>query len=101
MLARRHELAGVLGYRTYADYATEDKMIETSQAARDFIERAFDATREAGAAETKRLLALKNRQGLPGDELYDYELVSLTEQVKASELALAGRLVRPSCGSRL
>jgi thimet oligopeptidase len=95
MLARRHELAGVLGYRTYADYATEDKMIETSQAARDFIERAFDATREAGAAETKRLLALKKRQGLPGDELYDYELGYLTEQVKASELAFDARAVRP------
>ena len=95
MLERRHELAGILGYRTYADYATEDKMIETSQAARDFIERAFDATREAGAAETKRLLALKKRQGLPGDELYDYEVGYLTEQVKASELAFDARAVRP------
>ena len=95
MLARRYELAGVLGYRTYADYATEDKMIETSQSARDFIERAFGATREAGAAETKRLLALKQRQGLAGDELYDYELGYLTEQVKASELAFDARAVRP------
>ena len=95
MLARRHELAGILGYRTYADYATEDKMIETSQRAHEFIERAFDATREAGKAETRRLLALKERQGLEGDELYDYELTYLTEQVKASELAFDSRAVRP------
>lgn len=95
MLARRHELAGILGYRTYADYATEDKMIETSQRAHEFIERALDATREAAKAETRRLLALKKRRGLEGDELYDYEVNYLTEQVKASELAFDARAVRP------
>lgn len=96
MLERRHELAGILGYRTYADYATEDKMIETSKAAREFIERAFDAAREAGTVEKHRLLALKKRQGLKDpDELYDYELSYLTEQVKSSELAFDARTVRP------
>lgn len=95
MLAKRHQLAQVLGYPTYADYATEDKMIETAQSARDFIERAYDAAREAGAAEVQRLLALKQKQGLDGNELLDHELTYLTEQVKASELAFDARAVRP------
>lgn len=96
MLARRHELAGVLGYRTYADYATEDKMIETSRGAHEFIERAYDATRDAARAEVQRLLAQKRRDGLPGDPvLYDHELTYLTERVKAEELAFDARAVRP------
>ena len=96
MLARRHELAGVLGYRTYADYATEDKMIETSRAAHEFIERAYDATRDAARAEVQRLLAQKRREGLPGDGgLSDHELTYLTERVKAEELAFDARAVRP------
>lgn len=96
MLTKRHELAQVLGYRTYADYATEDKMIETSKAAREFIDRALDATREAAATEKKRLLRRKQREGLPGaDVLEDYEISYLTERVKAEELAFDARAVRP------
>ncbi len=95
MLAKRHELAKILGYASYAEYATEDKMIETAQNARDFIERAYDATRDAAAVEARRLLALKKGRGLDGDALYDHELGYLTDQVKASELGFDARAVRP------
>ena len=96
MLARRHELARTLGYRTYAEYATEDKMIENAASAHEFIERAYAATTEASAAEVKRLLAQKVRDGLPGEsELYAHELTYLTERVKDEELAFDARAVRP------
>ncbi|MDQ3401370.1 MAG: Zn-dependent oligopeptidase [Chloroflexota bacterium] len=96
MLARRHELARILGYPTYADYATEDKMIETAKSAHEFIERAYDATIQAGAAEVKRLQAMKRREGPPGaEELCDHEVTYLTERVKAEELAFDARAVRP------
>ena len=95
MLAKRHELARLLGYPTYADYVTEDKMIGSARNAREFIEQAYDATREGGSAERARLLALKRRRGLDGDELFDHEVTYLTEQVKATELAFDARAVRP------
>lgn len=96
MLARRHELARILGYPTYAAYVTEDKMIETAAAAHEFIEHAAEAAREGAAAERQRLLALKRRDGLAGpDELYDHEMTYLTERVKAEELAFDARAVRP------
>lgn len=96
MLARRHELARTLGYRTYAEYATEDKMIENAASAHEFIERAYAATTEASAAEMKRLLAQKVRDGLPGEtELYAHELTYLTERVKDEDLAFDARAVRP------
>jgi len=96
MLARRHELARILGYRTYAEYATEDKMIENAASAREFIERAYAASTEASAAEVKRLLAQKVRDGLPAEtELYAHELTYLTERVKDEDLAFDARAVRP------
>ena len=96
MLARRHELARILGYRTYAEYATEDKMIENAASAHAFIERAYAASTEASGAEVKRLLAQKVRDGLPGEtELYAHELTYLTERVKDEDLAFDARAVRP------
>ncbi len=96
MLARRHELARILGYRTYAEYATEDKMMENAANAHEFLERAYAASTEASVAEVKRLLAQKAREGLPGEgEIYAHELTYLTERVKDEELAFDARAVRP------
>jgi thimet oligopeptidase len=95
MLRTRHELATLLGYPTWADYATEDKMVETSANARDFIAKAYAATEEGGRAERARILARRRREGLPGDEIRDSEMTYLTERVKAEELAFDARSVRP------
>ncbi|HET8569472.1 MAG TPA: M3 family metallopeptidase [Candidatus Limnocylindria bacterium] len=96
MLAKRHELANLLGYATWADYALEILMMEKPDNTRAFIERAYDATREAGAAERARLLAMKRRMGLPEpDTLNEHEMTFLTERVKAEELSFDARTVRP------
>ncbi len=39
MLAARYELAGLLGYDTWADYITGDKMMGSARAAQEFIDR--------------------------------------------------------------
>ena len=49
LLARRHELATLLGYASWADYVTEDKMVKSAAAAREFIERVSEL-----AASTSR-----------------------------------------------
>src|SRR5207248_1066460 len=43
MLARRYELARLLGYESWAAYVTEDKMIGSARAAEEFIERIASA----------------------------------------------------------
>jgi len=39
LLSRRYELAQLLGYRNWADYVTEDKMVKTEAAARAFVDK--------------------------------------------------------------
>lgn len=95
MLRKRHELAQILGYPTWADYVTEDKMVEKAENVRDFIAQAFAATVDAGRTERVRLLARKRRDGLAGEEIVDSEMTYLTERVKAEELAFDSRSVRP------
>jgi thimet oligopeptidase len=82
LLTKRHRLARMLGYPTWADYITEDKMIETAKHAADFIERLKDTTyRRAG---DEYALYLKRKQADdPG-----------ATQVNRWEISYYGRLVR-------
>ncbi|MGH2500108.1 MAG: M3 family metallopeptidase [Candidatus Limnocylindria bacterium] len=95
MLAKRHELARLLGYASFADYATEDKMVGSARSASEFIERAYAATEQSARAERVRVLAAKRRDGIAADAIDDWELTYYNERVKAEELAFDARAVRP------
>src|SRR3954453_14149855 len=70
MLARRFELAGLLGYESWAAYVTEDKMIGSAAAAAEFIEK-IAAASEARAR--KDYETLRKRAGSERVEAWDSE----------------------------
>ena len=53
LLARRHELARLLGYPSWAAYATEDKMMKSPERAHDFIERVTELARGRARARSR------------------------------------------------
>src|SRR5262249_46083941 len=59
MLQRRHELATLLGYPNWAEYAAEDKMIASARNVSDFIDRIADAASDRAARDYDELLARK------------------------------------------
>src|SRR5512142_1298384 len=61
MLARRAELARVLGYPTWAAYITEDKMIGSEANAAAFIERIAQASGKRMDRDYAQLLARKRK----------------------------------------
>ena len=54
MLARRHEMARLLRYESWAAYVTEDKMIGSAAAANDFIERIASARLQTSSSTIGR-----------------------------------------------
>ena len=88
MLARRHELALLLGYQSWAAYVTEDKMIGSAGAARDFIERIAAASGDRAQRDYDQL-----RGALPAVEPWDAEY--LKERVRADHYAFDSQSVRP------
>ena len=56
MIARRHELANLLGFETWADYITADKMIGSAQAAGEFIDRVTAVAAPAADSDYAALL---------------------------------------------
>lgn len=56
LLSKRHELAQLLGYKTYAHYVTEDKMIETPENALAFIQKINRIAKPAANNDYQQLL---------------------------------------------
>lgn len=95
MLTKRQELARLLGYRSWAEYATADKMTGSASAAREFIERAYDATRESGAAEKAQILAKKRETDPAASAVGSWEHAFWVERIKAETFHFDPRSVRP------
>ncbi|HSX16992.1 MAG TPA: M3 family metallopeptidase [Patescibacteria group bacterium] len=55
ILKMRYELAALVGYKTFADYATADRMAKTGKAARDFITGLSERYQPGVAGETAEL----------------------------------------------
>src|SRR4029079_4487768 len=65
LVARRAELARIIGYDTWANYITADKMVESAQNASAFIDRIVAASGPKAQREFDALLKRK-QQDVPG-----------------------------------
>jgi thimet oligopeptidase len=70
MLSLRQEKAGILGYRSWPDYDSDIKMIGTSQAIAEFIERIADAALPSAERDLAVLVA-RQRQDDPDAARFD------------------------------
>ncbi len=82
LIAERYHLAQILGFPTWADCVTKDKMIETSQNAADFISRLRETTFKR--AQDEYAMYLKRKQ----------EDDPSATQVNRWEMSYYGRLIR-------
>jgi thimet oligopeptidase len=63
LLATRQEIASVLGFRSWADLATADQMMESATHVRAFLDRLDEASREGARLEHEQVLAfVRGRQ---------------------------------------
>jgi thimet oligopeptidase len=95
MLARRHELANLLGFATWADYVTADKMVGRAATASAFIDRVVDASGPKASAEYERLLAAKRREQPEATAVEGWESSYWAEQVRQAEYAFDSQAMRP------
>jgi thimet oligopeptidase len=95
MVERRYELATLLGYPDWAEYAAEDKMVGTAQNVADFIARIAAAAADRSQRDYDTLLARK-QVDLPGAEkVLPWDTAYLDDRVKAEQLAFDTQAMRP------
>ncbi|MCK4578685.1 MAG: tetraacyldisaccharide 4'-kinase, partial [Candidatus Marinimicrobia bacterium] len=85
MIARRHELANLLGYETWADYITSDKMIGSAQAVAEFIERVNEVADPASEVDYQMLFRRLKKLEPDAIEVGDWQKTYLGELVQLEE----------------
>jgi thimet oligopeptidase len=95
VLAARQDLAGILGFKTYADLATADQMIGNAANVRSLIDEVDRASRDAGKKEYEQLLAFAkaHQPGLAAIAQSDSGYWS--EQYRRDRYAFDSQSVRP------
>jgi len=95
MLERRHELASLLGYPDWAEYAAEDKMMGTAQNIADFIAGIADASADRSRGDYEALLARKRVDDPDAGSVNPWDAAHLDDRIKAEQLAFDTQAMRP------
>jgi thimet oligopeptidase len=95
MLARRAELARLIGYSDWADYITANKMVGNAKNASDFIDRIVAASGPKADREYDALVKRK-QQDVPGaTAITAWEKTYYSELVRKSDYDFDSQSVRP------
>ena len=95
LAAKRYELANLLGFKSWADYATADKMIKSSANASDFIDKIVVASGERAAHEYQELLERKQQDAPDATEINPWESSYYSELLRKTNYAFDSQSVRP------
>ncbi len=95
LLATRQEIASVLGFRSWADLATADQMMESAANVRRFLAKLDEASREGARHEHAEVLAFARKRQ---PELTEIDIVSRGywyEQFRRTKYDFDSQSVRP------
>ncbi len=95
LLEKRHQLAELLGYASWADYVAEDKMIKNAVGIRDFVERIYTLAKPIADKEKDILLEEKRKEEPDATEIFEWEYAYYEEKVKNERFSFDSRLARP------
>jgi len=95
MIAKRYELANLVGFTNWADYITADKMVGSGKNASTFIDRIVDASKAMAAKEYQTLLARKQKDVPGATNVNAWENAYYSELVRKADYDFDSQSVRP------
>ncbi|MFN7131733.1 MAG: M3 family metallopeptidase [Myxococcales bacterium] len=95
LIARRHELATLLGYDSWAAYATETRMTGSAQKAGEFIQRIGQVSLERAKKEHAELLARKQKDDKRAKTLEPWDQDFYEDRLKAERFGFDSQAIRP------
>jgi thimet oligopeptidase len=95
MVAKRHELAGLLGFKNWADYITANKMVGSGKTAAEFIDRIVEASGAKAASEYQTLLKRKQMDVPDARGINAWESAYYSELVRKADYDFDSQSVRP------
>ena len=98
MLAKRKELANLLGFDNWADYVTGDKMIGSGQAVADFLNKVVDRAQGLAKTQYNELLAAKRKIEPGAEKVQSFDTSYLTECIKRDQFSFDSQVLRSYLG---
>ena len=95
MIATRAAIASALGFPSWADYDTADRMAGTARAAREFIDRIVEATARKAADDYRLLLDRKRRDDPAATVVNFWDVAYYTEQTRRAGYEFDSQAIRP------
>ncbi len=94
ILTLRKELAQLLGYQNFADYAMADRMAATPAAAKNLVLQAWEPAKKKAAQELAQMAAIARREGM-NEALEAWDWRFYAEKVRAEMYALSDQELKP------
>ena len=91
---KRLQLAGLLGYETYADYVLEERMAEGSPTVNAFLAELLDRAVEAARRDVETVAGYARAQGFDA-ELMPWDFGYYSEKLKHERYELSEELTKP------
>jgi thimet oligopeptidase len=95
LLAKRYELAQTLGYKEWAQYIIEDKMIQSDANVANFIQKITDAADARMKKDYDALLAIYREEHPNAQTIEPWDATYLTEILKKRKYNFDSQAVRP------
>jgi thimet oligopeptidase len=95
LIRKRHQLANLVGFKTWADYITADKMVQSSSNASTFIDRIVKASGERAEREYQMLLKRKQQDVKDARAINAWEFSYYSEMVRKASYDFDAQQVRP------
>lgn len=94
LLAKRYELAQLLGYKNYAEFVTEDKMIRSPAKAQEFIDKVSRLATPRATNEYQELLARLQQVDPKATRVADWQKAYLEHLVKKEKYEVNSQEIR-------
>ncbi len=94
LLEKRYKLAQLLGYRNWAEYATEDKMVKKPENVDQFLSDMIGMTRKLAKKDYQILLSEKRRIDSKATKVNEWERSYLENKYKKRALTLDSQEIR-------
>jgi thimet oligopeptidase len=94
LLAKRFELAQILGYKNYAEFITADKMAKNPGTVQDFIQQLDEASTTRAMQDYSMLLDRKRKDSPSATQVYDWEKSFYSELVKEEQFDFDSQVFR-------
>lgn len=91
----RIKIAELLGYETYAQYVTEDRMVKGVDNVKSFINELLEPTLPVARKEVAEVLAFAKENGFEESELQPWDFSFWSEKFKNASFDLSDEMLKP------